>query len=96
MADSEHPRQAKSFLGVANYYRKFIPAYSQRSATQRQLISKDTHFHWGPEQEKSFQDLRSALISPPILQYPDSNREFYLETDASMNGLSYVLGRGTI
>jgi len=93
MADSEHPRRVKSFLGVAKYYRKFIPAYSQRSAALRQLISKNKHFHWGLEQEKSFQDLKSALVSPPILQYPDSNREFYLEIDASINGLSYVLGQ---
>ena len=71
----------------------FIPAYSQRSAALRQLVFKNKHIHWGPEQEKSFQDLKSALISPPILQYPDSNREFYLETDASINGLSYVLGQ---
>jgi len=87
------PRRVKYFLGVANYYRKFIPAYSQLSASLRQLISKNKHFHWGPEQEKSVQDLKSALISHPILQYPDSNREFYLDTDASMNGLSYVLGQ---
>ena len=86
------PSRVKSFVGVANYYMKFIPAYSQRSAALRQLVSKNKHFQWGPEQEKSFQDLKSALVTPPILQYPDSNREFYIETDASINGLSYVLG----
>ena len=86
------PSRVKSFVGVANCYMKFIPAYSQRSAALRQLVSKNKHFHWGPEQEKSFQDLKSALVTPPILQYPDSNREFYPDTDASINGLSYVLG----
>jgi len=71
------PKQVKSFLGVSNYYRRFIEGYSQRSAPLRELISKDKHFVWGPEQDRAFADLKSALTTAPILQYPDTNRAFF-------------------
>ena len=82
------PKQVKSFLGVSNYYRRFIDGYSQRSAPLRKLVSKDKHFVLGAEQDRAF-----ALTTAPTLQYPDTNRAIFLETDAYVNGLSYVLGQ---
>ena len=77
----------------SNYYRRFIKGYSQRSAPLRELISKDKYFVSGPEQDSGFADLKSALKTAPILQYPDTSRAFFLETDTAVNGLSYVLGQ---
>ena len=57
------------------------------------FLSKDVPFTWGEEQEKSFQDLKQALILPPILRFPDSSRPFHLQTDASLDGISYILGQ---
>ena len=42
-------------------------------------------------QEKAFQDLKLALLSPPILRFPDSSRPYFLQTDASLDGISYIL-----
>jgi len=86
-------KHVKFFVGMANYHRRFIHRYSQRSAPLRNLLSKDVPFTWGEEQEKSFQDLKQALISPPILLFPNSSRPFHLQTDASLDGISYILGQ---
>jgi len=47
----------------------------------------------GEEQQKSFDDLKQVLTNPPILQFPDNNREYFLETDATIQGISYILGQ---
>jgi len=89
----KNAKQVRSFLGVTNYYRRFCEGYAQRSAALRELTAKDVPFKWGERQEKAFNDLKLALSSPPILKFPDTNREFYLETDASGSGISYILGQ---
>jgi len=86
-------RHVKSFLGVSNYCRRFIEQYSHRSAALRVLTAKDKPFTWGEKQEEAFNDLKTALSSPPILKYPDTNRDFYLETDASGEGISLLVGQ---
>ena len=47
----------------------------------------------GGEQQKSFDDLKQVLTNPPILQFPDNNREYFLETDASIQGIFIYLVR---
>jgi len=89
----KNAKQVKSFLGVTNYYRRFLARYSQRSAALRELTAKDKPFDWGDKQEDAFNDLKTALSRPPILRYPDTNRDFYLETDASGKGVSFLLGQ---
>ena len=59
----------------------------------RELTTKDKPFTWGEKQEEAFNDLETALSSPPILKYPDTNRDFYLETDASREGISFIVGQ---
>jgi len=78
---------------VLNFYRRFIPRYSQRSAPIRNLFAKDVKYEWGESQESAFQDLKAALLPPPILRFPDSSRPYYLQTDASLEGISYILGQ---
>jgi len=78
---------------VLNFYRRFIPRYSQRSAPLRNLLAKDVKYEWGESQEFAFQDLNAALLSPPILRFPHSSRPYYLQTDASLDGISYILGQ---
>jgi len=86
-------KQIRSLLGMTNFYKRFIERYSQRSAALRNLLAKDVPFEWGEAQENAFQDLKAALMSPPILRFPDSSRPFYLQTDASLDGISYILGQ---
>jgi len=70
-----------------------LERYSQRSAALRELTAKDKPFNWGDEQENAFYDLKTALSKPPILTYPDTNKDFYLETDASLQVISWITGQ---
>ena len=46
---------------------------------------------WGDRQQQAFTDIKQALVSPPVLDYPDFSKEFVLHVDASRNGLGGVL-----
>lgn len=89
-------KNIKQFLGLAGYYRRFIPNFSKTAKPLTDLLRKTVPFEWGPNQTKSFNILKEALISEPILQYPDFNREFNLTTDASGYAIGGVLSQGQI
>jgi hypothetical protein len=59
-------------------------------------LKKDTKDEWEEEQENAFQTLQQKLMSQPILQYPDSSKEFILTTDASNEGAGSILSQGEI
>jgi hypothetical protein len=59
----ETAKQLKSFLGMASYYRRFIPRFSQIAAPLHSLLKKNTEFEWLCEQEEAFQELKHKLIN---------------------------------
>ena len=81
----------RSFLGLAGYYRRFIPHFSSVAAPLTQLTQKSATFQWGAPQQKAFSILKQSLCSAPVLAYPDFDRPFILQTDASNVGLGAVL-----
>jgi len=83
----------RSFLGLASYYRKFIKNFSQIAKPMNQLVKKDEPFEWTEKQEESFEKLKQALITVPILRHPDFNKIFYLMTDGSAKGFGAVLAQ---
>lgn len=87
-------RQVQSFLGLANYYRKFIPNFSKIAEPINKLLRKNTKFCWTPECNQAFSELKSKLINPPLLIYPDFSKPFTLTTDASNVALGAVLSQG--
>jgi len=86
-------KQVRSFLGVLGYYRRFIDKFAAISSPLRELLKKDCRFVWEQKHEDAFLALKEALMSPPVLIYPDLNRTFILSTDASQNGLAYILSQ---
>jgi hypothetical protein len=72
-----------SFLGFANFYRRFIKDYSQLSAPLHFLARKDTPFIWDDKANKAFETLKHAFISAPVLAQFDPDKETVLETDSS-------------
>ena len=84
-------KQVRSFLGFTNYYRRFIPNYSQLSKSLTDMTRKDTTFQWTPIQQQAFDVIKSKFLEEPILALPDPNKEFHLETDASNNAIGAIL-----
>lgn len=85
--------QVRQFLGLASYYRRFVPEFAMIASPLHLLLKKDTAFDWTPECADAFVGLKAALIHAPVLAYPqfDSQHPFILETDASTKGLGAVL-----
>ena len=95
------PRTIKdvcSVLGLINFYRLFIPHFANIAGPLNDLTSTGTAFTWEPKHEEAFVNLKKALVSPPLLDYPLKNDQFVLTTDASDSGLGAILStaRGTV
>ena len=81
----------RSFLGFANYYRRFVQNYAQVANPHAKLTKKDILWQWGPYQRKAFQDLKDALCAVPILQFPNPKLPYTVVTDASQTAVGGVL-----
>lgn len=89
-------RNVKQFLGLAGYYRRFIPNFSKTARSLTELLKKDRDFRWNTDQENAFVRLRDMLCEEPILQYPDFTKPFVLTTDASATAIGGILSQGEI
>jgi len=101
LAVQEFPRpknakNIKQFLGLAGYYRKFIPDFSKIAKPLTELLKKDVKFIWTSKQEDAFVYLRNSLCSEPLLQYPDFTKPFIVTTDASGYAIGGILSQGAI
>lgn len=86
-------KQVRSFLGMANYYRRFIHNFAKIAAPLNALLSKDKKMEWTESCQEAFNILKNKLLSAPILAYPDPDRSFILTCDASDTSIGYVLGQ---
>jgi hypothetical protein len=84
-------KQLHSFLGMAGYYRKFVHGYGIISKSLTELLKKGVQFIWTSKHEASFQALKQALVSTPVLALPDFTKNFSIETDACDKGIGAVL-----
>ena len=85
----------RQFIGLASYYRRFVPDFAHIAAPLHALTRKNVEFMWSEACEIAFHRLKKALITAPVLAYPKfgSGAEFVLETDASGVGLGAVLSQ---
>ena len=83
-------KQVRSFVGLASYYRRFIPGFSKIAGPLFALTKKDSLFEWSPSCQKAFERLKQLLTTALILIFPDFTKRFILETDASGVGLGAV------
>ncbi|RWS03567.1 gag-pol fusion protein-like protein [Dinothrombium tinctorium] len=87
------PRQVQQFLGLVNFYRKFIPNLSKIERPLRKLTFKDAEFKWTDDCEAAFKLLKKILCSEPILAHFDDDKEPILKTDASNEAIGVVLAQ---
>jgi transposase InsO family protein len=73
----------RSFLGCVGWYRRFIDHFAEKAHPLFQLTKKNARFEWTDECQRSFDILKKALMTEPILVAPDNTKDFVLETDAS-------------
>src|SRR6266540_2652848 len=83
--------RVRKFMGLCNYYRKFIKDLSKLSKPLRQLLKKDIKFFWGSKEQETFEKLKRILTEAPVLLFPNFDKPFRLCTDASLKGLGAVL-----
>ena len=86
-------REVQQFIGFANYYRRFIKDFAQVARPLHRLTERTSPFVWNNECQESFDQLRKRLCSAPVLAYPDFQRPFILDTDASDTGIGGVLSQ---
>ena len=88
-----HVKQVRSFLGLVNYYRRFIRNYTDLAIPLYDLQRKKTKFYWGDAEQRAFDELREALISAPVMAFPQETGRYILDTDASGYAIGGVLSQ---
>ncbi|CAC5385210.1 Transposon Tf2-12 polyprotein,Transposon Tf2-11 polyprotein,Transposon Tf2-1 polyprotein,Transposon Tf2-7 polyprotein [Mytilus coruscus] len=88
-------KQLRSFLGMANYYRRFIKDHSKIVFPLNSLLHKDqpVKLKWTPKCQTAFDIIKHALVNAPVLSYPDLDKPFILTCDASDTAIAFVLGQ---
>lgn len=76
-------KHVQAFLGLTNFYRRFIKDFAKVARPLTILTCKDVQWKWEEQQEKAFQGLKDAFTTAPILQIPNDTARYRLETDSS-------------
>lgn len=83
--------QLKSFLGLLNYYGKFVPNLATVLAPLHRLLHKSTSWSWSREQQSAFDHVKELLTSDTVLTHYDQTKPTVLACDASPYGVGAVL-----
>jgi RNase H-like domain found in reverse transcriptase/Reverse transcriptase (RNA-dependent DNA polymerase)/Integrase zinc binding domain/Integrase core domain len=86
-------RSVRRFLGMAGYYRHFIPQFARVAAPLTDLLRKNSEWKWGREHGRAFESLVGRLRSIPVLVHLDPTLPLVLYVDASLDGLGAVLAQ---
>ena len=84
-------KQLRRFLGIAWWYRKFLPDFATIADPLTRLTKKNFKYVWEEEQQRVFEHIKALVASAPVLHRPDFNSRFVIQTDASDSGLGAVL-----
>jgi len=81
--EPKNVKDVRKFLGLANYYRRFIKDFAQIARPMNMLTRKDEKWRWEEAQQKTFNELKRIFTSRPVLAAPDLDKEFRIEADTS-------------
>jgi len=76
-------RDVRKFLGLANYYRRFVKDFAKLARPLNNLTRKEEKWKWGDEQQKAFEQLKMVFMGQSLLVAPNLDKEFRVEVDAS-------------
>lgn len=83
--------ELRSYLGLLNYYGRFLPNLSSVLAPLHELLQKNTIFKWGKPQQDSFEKSKQLLNTSGFLVHFDATKEIILSCDASQKGIGAVI-----
>ena len=86
-------KKLRTFLALANYYRRFIKGFAHIARPLNVLTKKGVKFSWTQSCDDAFDKLKRALVSAPSLVYPDFKEPFLLFVDASSTGIGFTLAQ---
>jgi len=84
-------KDVRKFLGLTNYYRRFIKDFARVTRLMNMLMQKDEKWWWEKAQQKVFNELKQVFMTKPVLAAPDLDKEFQVEADASNYATGGVL-----
>jgi len=80
---SRNMKEVQKFLGLANYYKRFIKDFAKIAALLHMLVRKKQKWKWEKKQEEVFEKLKVVFTTESILAIPDIDRKMRVEVDAS-------------
>ena len=86
-------KQLRIFLGLANYYRRFIRGFAHIARPLNALTKKGVKFCWTQSCDDAFDKLKDASVFAPSLAYPNFKIPFLLFVDASSTGIGFTLAQ---
>ena len=81
--EPKNVKDVRKFLGLANYYRRFIKDFAQVARPINVLTRRDVKWQQGQEQQKAFDELKRVFTTKLVLAAPDLDKEFRVEVDVS-------------
>jgi len=91
MQPPQTKEDVRSVLGLASFYREFIPNLSAVAAPIQKLMEKNVSFEWGTEQQQAFDKIKDSISEKSCLEIPEPDWKYELHTDASLSGIGAVL-----
>ena len=86
-------KEVQSFLGLVNFYRRFIEGFSHIARPLFDLTKANSPFKWTSEEKSAFDTLWDRITSAPILTLPDNSRPYHVEADSSDFATGAVLSQ---
>ncbi|KAL9252827.1 Retrovirus-related Pol polyprotein from transposon 17.6-like protein [Drosera capensis] len=83
--------ELRSFLGLMNYYRRFIKGYSSLAAPLTDLLKKNKTWDWDTRCQQAFNALKEAVMEEPVLALPDHTKSYEVQSDTSDFAIGGVL-----
>ncbi|XP_041565903.1 LOW QUALITY PROTEIN: uncharacterized protein LOC121467710, partial [Drosophila elegans] len=84
-------KELRQYLGVASWYRRFVPDFATLVHPLNALLRKGVKWEWTDDHQQAFEAVKARLVADPTLACPDFTKPFVLQTDASDYGLGAIL-----
>ena len=86
-------KELRSFLGLTGFYQRFIPDYAKIITPLTDMLRKDIKWEWAVQHQLAFDNLKQALLDSVVLAFPDPNKPYLLQIDASDFALGATLNQ---